>query len=205
MEIKTNIRGWSDVNIATYYKLRDLAEDIDIDEVEKEVKYIAILYNMEEGDIWNLPLTKVGELRKNIQWLNSSQLNKDFKGGTYIINNKEYYIDKKLDNLTYAQFVDFQNYYGQRDREAELLSTVIIPKGKKYGEDYDLDEVIEEIKQYVSIEDYNSIMYYFFVLSLNLSNSTLTYLRAQRTVEIMRAKITQAITKAKKRAALIIG
>lgn len=205
MKIKTNIRGWNDVNIATYYKLRDLAEDIDIDEVEKEVKYIAILYNMEEQEIWNLPLTKVGELRKNIQWLNNSKLNKDFKGGGYTINNKDYYIDKKLDNFTFAQFVDFQTYYGQRDKEAELLSTVIIPKGKKYGEGYSIDEVIEEIKQYVSIEDYNSIMYYFFVLSLSLSQTTLTYLRAQRKVEIMRAKITDKLTKAKERIARIIG
>ena len=45
----------------------------------------------------------------------------------------------------------------------------LIPQNKKYGEDYDIDEVINDIGEYLSIVDAHSIMFFFVLLFQTLT------------------------------------
>jgi hydroxymethylpyrimidine/phosphomethylpyrimidine kinase len=51
----------------------------------------------------------------------------------------------------------------------------LIPKGKKYGEDYNIDDTINDIGEYLSIVDANSILFFFAILFQSLTKVTLNY------------------------------
>lgn len=193
--IKPKIKGWEEVTIAQYYKLREIAEDEELDNISKEVKYISEIYGISENDVWGMELSNIGELRKNIGWLNSAEFPHKQIYGTIAINGTEYVIPKNLNAMTYAQYVDFQSYYLKKDMEAELLSVFIVPKGKRYNTDYDLDQTISDIREYVSIATYKNIIYNFFRLSLHLTDNTVAFLKAQKKVRKMIAMTQQTMRK----------
>lgn len=202
--IKPRYNNYNELPISTYHKVKEIAES-DLDDITKEVKYISILYGIPEPDIWELSVIEIGNLRKQLQWLNNTDFNQKFEGGEYTINGNTYVIDKKIENVSYSQFVDFQNYYGRKNMEAEILSVFMIPKGKKYGQDYDIDKVINEIMDNVSIADYNAIVYHFFLISLGLSVNMVQYLQAERQMMMIRAKLKKKLQSLKAKTARIVG
>lgn len=54
-----------------------------------------------------------------------------------------------------------------------MLSVFLIPKGKKYGEGYSIDDTIKEIGEYLSIVDAQSILFFFIILYQSLTKVTL--------------------------------
>ena len=60
------------------------------------------------------------------------------------VNGREYYFDGLLGKITTAQYIDFQNYQKNND-EQKSFSVFIIPKGHKYNDGYDIEQVFNDI------------------------------------------------------------
>ena len=65
-----------------------------------------------------------------------------------------------------AQYIDFQSFHqaGFEDHFVEILSCLLIPKGMKYNQDYDIIEVQDAIRKYLNVHDAASL-YAFFIFS----------------------------------------
>ena len=119
-----NIRGWENI---TYRQLLDIREAVNIEDENERV--YAIMEAVFGEDVLNLPLKDFNEKCKELQFLQKPIPN-DLHG--------------LLGKITTAQYIDFQNYQKNED-EQKTFSVFIIPKGHKYNDGYDMDQVFNDI------------------------------------------------------------
>lgn len=176
MELK--YKNWKEISINTFKKLQaniNNAEDDGIESINilnKEVAMLAVLCDVEEDDIANLTQNEYRKLIAQTDFL--KEMPKVKVEDNYTINGNKYSLFLTMQNMTIAQYIDFQTYYKDVNNNfAECLSCFLIPKGKKYGEGYDIAEVIKDIGEHMSIVDANSIMFFFALLFRSLTMVTL--------------------------------
>lgn len=176
--ITINKKSWADVSISEYDRIMDVVCDKELSDAEKDVALIAILAGVPEDVVWDLDIMEVKRLRLQLSWLNlefnyPKKINfKKIKIGEWECN-----VLQDIDKMTYAQFVDFQNYV--RDiahKKKEILSIFFIPTGKKYGEDYDIVGLQNAIGDNVSILTYNTVWFFFLKKYRASLNRTAIYL-----------------------------
>ena len=157
-------KSWKDITISTYQQLMEIsAVEKDIDPIDLEIGYLAILCDCDEEEVLNLPITTYQSIRQQAQFIANRPEIKAKKPNKLRINWHKYKFITDISKLTTAQYIDFQNW--QKDNGViknleYVLSCFIIPKGKKYGE-YDIDEVIADIRQMNVID---ALQYAFFLL-----------------------------------------
>ena len=112
-------------------------------------------------------MDEVEPLFQEIQWLWNFKFNKNWHGKKIKINDHSYTISVDLQDFTISQYIDFQNLWPRlkEDDEAysQILATFIVPEGKKYNKDYDLQETIREIDSFLPITQANSVLHFFLI------------------------------------------
>lgn len=130
--------NWTDI---TYRQLLDIREAANIKDDNERV--YAITEAVFGESVLDLDLKNFAMKCKEIEFLQKEIPNdlhiKDIK-----VNGREYYFDGLLGNITTAQYIDFQNYQKNND-EYKTFSVFIIPKGHKYNDGYDMDQVFNDI------------------------------------------------------------
>ena len=167
--------SWSKINIDCYIKLQEIKYNTnELDNLNSNITLLSLLCEVDEDEISNLTTEEFKELLNQIAFL--KELPKVKVQPTYTINGKEYEVFLNLKEMTVAQYLDFQTFYKDQDKYfKELLSIFVIPKGKKYNTDYNIEEVINEIGKNMSIVDAYSILFFFSLLYQNLMLSTVEY------------------------------
>ena len=132
------MRDWSTI---TYRQLLDIREASNIEDENERV--YAIMEAIFGEDVLDLPLKDFNEKCKELQFLQKPIPN-DLHIKTIKVNGREYYFDGLLGKITTAQYIDFQNYQKNED-EQKTFSVFIIPKGHKYNDGYDMDQVFNDI------------------------------------------------------------
>lgn len=167
--IKIEYKGWDEVSISLYNEISKICGDDNLEALDKNIKLIALLSDTPEDKIWDLELEELKPLLNDIAWLWKFDFKKKnrWKGNKININGKPYTICTDLERFTISQYIDFQMIWptlkNSDDNYAQILSTFIIPEGKKYNKDYDLKEVIKEIDENLSITQANSVLYFFLL------------------------------------------
>lgn len=132
------IMTWNDI---TYRQLLDIREAANIEDENERV--YAIMEAIFGEDVLDLPLKEFNEKCKELQFL-QKQIPNDLHIKNIKVNGREYYFDGLLGKITTAQYIDFQNYQKNED-EQKTFSVFIIPKGHKYNDGYDMDQVFNDI------------------------------------------------------------
>ena len=130
--------NWTDIK---YRTLLDIREAANIDD-ENERAY-AIMEAVFGEDVLDLPLKEFNEKCKELQFL-QKEIPNDLHVKDIKVNGREYYFDGLLGKITTAQYIDFQNYQKNND-EQKSFSVFIIPKGHKYNDGYDMEQVFNDI------------------------------------------------------------
>lgn len=173
--IELKYKNWKDITINVYQKLQNLnlnrSSDI-IDEIDDNVKILSILCDVDEDIIADLDINDYKRLVSQCTFLN--EMPKVKIKDEYWINDKLYQVQYGVQNMTMAQYIDYQTYLKDSSKYTkEIVSCFVIPKGKKYGEDYNLNETIEDIGNYFSIVDALSVCFFFTMLFRSLTTATL--------------------------------
>ena len=159
--IKTS---WRDVTINEYFDFRDKLESASSD-YEKEIIKIAFVNGFNEDDVWNMTIADVKRYQQNTLWLNDFEISKDVKFKTIKIEDEVYRINSDMQSFSVAQYIDFQNFFPKRTQKTNyignILACFIIPKGKKYGEGYDVAQLVNKINDNVDILTSNEIIFFF--------------------------------------------
>lgn len=129
---------WSDIKYRTLLDIREAANIKD----ENERVY-AIMEAVFGEDVLDLPLKDFNEKCKELQFL-QKEIPNDLHVKDIKVNGREYYFDGLLGKITTAQYIDFQNYQKNND-EQKSFSVFIIPKGHKYNDGYDMEQVFNDI------------------------------------------------------------
>jgi hypothetical protein len=169
MELK--YKNWKEISINTFNELKNIdynKEEGILGELEANIELLSILCDVEDEVISNLSTTEFHNLLMKTEFL--KEMPKVKVEDTYIINGTKYKLFLSLKQMSVAQYVDFQTYFKDQQKYfRELLSVFLIPKGMKYGEGYNIDDTINDIGEYLSIVDANSILFFFAILFQSLT------------------------------------
>lgn len=179
-QIKLVHGDWKDVSINLFYQIKKIM-DADLEETDRKIKILALLMDETEEEFSGRKIGEVQQLAEQLNFMQKDPFIKTNDVKTLFINGAEYELRTKLEDYSVAQYVDFQNYIkdGQNNL-ARMLSTVIIPIGKKYNDGYDIEEVIQNIGDNLSIAHANYIMFFFtkkLVSSIKVTQGSLVWLK----------------------------
>lgn len=155
-------KSWKDITIEVYNKIKELKTDENIEDnlLDINVKLLSILCDVDEDTITDLPITDFSNLVSKTEFL--KDMPKYTIESTYKVGDRVFDVQTNLRAMTTAQFIDFQTLVKEQDKNlSNLLACFMLPKGKKYGEDYDIIEVAEYLKKNMSIATARSVMFFF--------------------------------------------
>lgn len=164
------VKDWKDVNLGMWQRMNEITQRED--EIQRIVGFVALFNNMTEDDVLAMPLDEFKERMKELAWMNVPPEIEQPKE-EYTINGKQYILTMNFHKLTTAQYIDFQSYTKSEDY-SQMLSVFLIPKGKKYGEGYDVFEVQQDLKQ-MPVGEVLGLMGFFIVLYRSWSAALLKY------------------------------
>lgn len=159
MEIK--YKTINDLPLDKYTEVTRISDSKELSEGEKDIALMAVLCDTSEEEIYSLPLHEVQLLRSKLI-LEATKRVEHREISKVVIEGMECDVTRKVQDITYAQFVDFQTYWQDIDKNrTQILSTFIVPKGKKYNTDYDISEFQAKIGRSVTIGQFNELLYFF--------------------------------------------
>lgn len=174
------ITAYNQMPITTYGKILDIIQDNSRDSIDKEVAMISILANKTTEEIENMPLVELRGLTSQLGFLTEKaeavEVRKEYKVGDYILIP-----EKKISKIKAGQFISFQEFakvYRDNNNDVNviplLLSCFLIPKGKKFAEGYDVEDVQEAIAEHLSVVDALALTV-FFLASIKQSQATILH------------------------------
>lgn len=155
----------------------------DTEQLDYQVRVVAILNDMSDDDVLDLPLPRYKELAAAADFLTAPVL-KDgrnpFDGKnvptSYTLGGQKMKLTVDPSKMTVAQYVDFQTF-AKQDAPANLplvLSCILVPEGKQYNEGYDVAEVHALIRDTFPVYDAFALSAFFLRKWLHLMRVTLT-------------------------------
>lgn len=156
------IDNYRNLPIGKYLEILSLSQDESVDALEQQVKTISILTGLTDDDVLALPITKYKELAGKTKFLENGYDGKLQVAKSYGLGGMELIPVKDFAKITTAQYVDFQNLSKEGDQYlVETLSTLLIPKGKKYMDGYEIEDVRQAIRENLSVADVLSLSAFF--------------------------------------------
>lgn len=168
------IDNYKKLSIKKYYELQDI--DLkDREEIDIQVEILSILSDMTEDEIMDLPLPEYQKLVKASSFLSTSPTPTKNIPQYIIINGTKYRVLSDIKEFKAGQYIDYNNYLKMDKNIPYVLSTLLIPYNKTYG-DYDIMKTIEDISNHLSIIDAISLSAFFLKKWESLTKALLTYL-----------------------------
>ena len=156
------IDNYRNLPIGKYLEILELSQDENVDALEQQVKTISILTGMAEDEVLALPIMQYKELAGKTKFLENGYDGKLQVAKSYGLAGLELIPVKDFAKITTAQYVDFQNLSKEGDKYlVETLSTLLIPKGKKYMDGYEIEDVRQAIRENLSVADVLSLSAFF--------------------------------------------
>ena len=172
------IDNYRDLPIGFYLEICDIDRREDLEDINKQVSIISVLTGMAEEDIYNLPLADYRELAAKTHYLSHPYEGEILTAKNYIVGEFTLVPVEDYRKITTAQYIDFQTFAKDAERNiVEILSCMLIPKGKKYNQDYDVLEVQKALREHLCVADALSLLAFFFVQYRQSIKDSLTYSR----------------------------
>lgn len=191
MKYNLKYHSWEDITLAKYDDICNVVNDKDIEEIDKNVQLVSLLYEEDEDKIWELTMTELQELLEQTLWISEFTFDRKRKFKNIIISGTKYIVSQDISKLSVAQYIDYQNYFTtslDSKKIAKLLSVLIIPEGKQYNTDYDLEDVRRDIYENLNLPTAQSLLFFFMKKSANSIRNMLQSLEVQMRVMKMITK-----------------
>lgn len=146
---KEKTYSWDNITISQYKRMLKLDKDDDY-----AFNLIAVFENSELNEIMNKPIAETLECAAALnKFISKTPHSKPVKTH-YELNGKRYNVSLNPADINTAQYFDFLNSPKEiPDNLAQLLAVFIIPEGKTYNTDYDIESAVYDIEQYMGIQE----------------------------------------------------
>ena len=135
------ITGYHNLPIGKYQRIISVLKERQ-DDIDVHAAIVAILNDMTEEEVLNLPLLEYKKLSEPLGFI-MEPLPK-YEGKVmkeYIIGDIVLVPVVDIKKFTAAQYIDYQTLIKEEDKLIELMSTLLVPKGHTYANGYDLADV----------------------------------------------------------------
>lgn len=152
------IKSWNEMPIGVLQKIYALENDHSED---KPYKLVAALSNMTLEQVLDLPIQETHQMIEDSQFL-ATPPKKVRAKKQYVINGRKYDVNLNPNEMTTAQYIDFQAYSTDCEKHlGAFLSVFLVPEGKKYNNGYNIEFVHNEITQHFNVEDALALTAFF--------------------------------------------
>ena len=162
------IDNYNRLTIGQHIEIQEIARNETLEDIDRQVQILSVLTGTAEEEILHLPIHEYKELVVKADFLNPENLKnisvhpvakRYLVGGFELVPCRDY---RKLET---GQYIDFQTYAPDLDKFlVEFLSVILVPKGHRYNEGYDILEVQRAIREEMSVTDGVSIAGFFLTL-----------------------------------------
>lgn len=162
---------WQDVNVKTFKQIQDYISTTQDGNIEQSVHLLSLIEGKDEDTYFNMPIKQLTEEFAKLKFMECTPQAAKVKN-TYKINGTEYVLTTNLQEMTVAQYIDYQVYIkNPQQYMQEMLTVFLIPKGKKYNEDYDVAAAAKDMGD-LPIEDAYGISFFLTTLLRSLTKVT---------------------------------
>lgn len=184
------ITNYNELSIGKYVEILSLMDQNTAEE-DTTIAVLSLLSGKSEEEILAMPLSAYASLASEMQFLaqmpKPAPVAKEYNLGDFTL---ELHTDAK--RLIVSQYVDYQELSKEpRKYYVEMLSCLLIPKGKKYNQGYDLAKVQKAIREELPVTSVMAIVDFF-------AEAWRPYMVASRLYSAMKSR-QQAKTKAMKK------
>lgn len=176
------ITSYNNLPMGKYQRVIDALKKNE-DAIDAHAEMIAILNDMNVKDVMNLPLQEYQELSLHCAFLlhplppAKGKICKEYRFGDMVLVPTT-----DIKKFTAAQYIDYQQMLNEENRLVELMSCLLIPKGKKYAQDYDIADVHKAIADYMCVSDVMELSAFFLRKLKGSIINTLNYLELDMTL-----------------------
>lgn len=153
--------NWTDISLRQYNDIKDVFLNPDFSEEDRIILLINICFGV---DALKLKTTELNGYVNQLKFLSTNPPKMKLKE-KYKLGENWYILRRNLKDFTVAQWIDFQNFLkngADTDNFANLLSVFFLPENQEeYGENYNIEQVRQDINNHLSIADANSIAAFF--------------------------------------------
>lgn len=135
--------GWSSLNLNEFIELTNIVT-ADIPEHYKSVNLVSLLSGVSLDELESMPAHIFKKLSTQTEFISTPIPSVEMKN-EYVINDHKYIVDADLTKITTAQYIDYQEYMKESGDYTKLMSLWLIPEGHKYGDGYDIKQVIYDM------------------------------------------------------------
>lgn len=153
------IDNMHELPIGKYLRILEIGKR-EAEEIDKSTAILQVLTDWSATDLECLSLNEYSALVSGCGWLFEQPKPTKIQR-TYKIGDFELRLTDAKDICT-AQYIDFQAYAKDMDSYiVELLSALLVPKGKRYGEGYDIERLRKHIAQYMPTDTAMTLVGFF--------------------------------------------
>lgn len=169
------IQSYQELSINKYTEILAIC-DREQSNHERNLALLSVLSDIDEDSLLNLSITTFNEMMKQggflakpIPPMKARRVAASYQVGDFILC-------PMLDVTKWkaGQYIDFQTF-SKSENLVGMLSTILIPKGKTYNNDYDIVEVVDAIGNELSIIDAQVISAFFLRRCETLTRGMLIY------------------------------
>ena len=156
------IDNYNRLTLGQYMEIQEISRNESLEDIDKQVQILSILTGVAENELLHLPIQEYKELVLKSQFLNPDNINYHPIAKKYILGKFELIPCRDFRKIETCQYIDFQTYAPDLDKFlVEFLSVILVPKGHRYNEGYDILEVQKAIREEMSVSDGVSVAAFF--------------------------------------------
>lgn len=166
------IKDFNTLPIGRYQEILKISRNQSLEEIDKQIKIVALLNDLSEREVLDLPIGDYSKLAEQTAFLAVAPETRKKIADEIKVGDWDLIPVKDIRKMTTAQYIDFQTF--SKDLEGylvEMLSCLLVPKGHKYLQDYDVASLQEDLRRDLPVTDAVS-MYAFFLSSCRDSMSS---------------------------------
>ena len=163
------------LSLKQYNNIKDVFLNPDFSEEDRIILLINICFGV---DTLKLKASELNKYINDLKFLNSAPPKMKLKD-KYKLGENWYILKRNLKDFSVAQWIDFQNFLkngSDTDNFPNLLSVFFFPESQtEYGENYDVEQVRQDINNHLSIADASSLAAFFLRYQKILLIASLLY------------------------------
>lgn len=178
---------WNDLTISQFNRISGIIESGHPDDLETQIELLSVCSGKAPEYYLDMPLNKLKEEIKGLEGLNRRK--EVAVREVYNIGGRQYRLTTQLDNMKTGQYIDYTTIVrDQPQNRAMIMATLLVPKGKEYGEGYRITDVAAELENHMLWVDVEAICFFFQLLFTSYTKAKLSSLTRKLKKEMRREK-----------------
>lgn len=174
------IDNYNRLPLGQYMEIQEIAREEGLEDIDRQARIISVLTGVSADEILHLPIVEYKELAAKAEFLNPENIKYRPVARKYLVGGFELIPVRDFRKIETCQYIDFQTYAPDLDKYlVEFLSVILVPKGHRYNEGYDILDVQKAIREEMSVSDGISIAGFFLTWCRKSIQDSLNYSRRE--------------------------